>query len=138
MYVHTYVYLFIVVRLLNRQTISKGTASVPLPRVTPVERWPRPIPLVDRSQTDRAHADNLHGDRLPAGNAAANEPMCPDARYIKARVDALRGRAMHECIYGMHRSGSSKSRFETKSSVPAKSNVPVAQSQICRLNCERM
>lgn len=37
-HVHTYVYLFIVVRLLNRQTISKGTASVPLPRLTPVER----------------------------------------------------------------------------------------------------
>lgn len=53
-----------------------GTAT----SVDPRGAVPRPIPLVDRSQTDRAHADNLHGDRLPAGNAAANEPMCPDAR----------------------------------------------------------
>ncbi|CAL1682286.1 unnamed protein product [Lasius platythorax] len=90
---------------------------------------PRPIPLVDRSRTDRAHADNLHGDRLPAGNAAANEPMCPDARgYIKARVeDALR-----ESDTRMHirdapgldlRSHDSRRRAAS----PQESNVPVAR-----------
>jgi len=63
---------------------SKGwrrAAPVPLPWLTPMERC-RDLSLwsTDRKQiAGCAYADNLHGNRLPASNAAANEPMCPDA-----------------------------------------------------------
>lgn len=78
-----YVYSFVAVRLLNRQRTGKGLhSSVPLPWLTPVERC-RDLSLwsTDREQIGGcAYADNLHGDRLPASNAAANEPTCLDER----------------------------------------------------------